>query len=142
MKKLLQPAKTISFILTLTLIMLFSSCATKMMFESSSTVPAATGSVKIKTDKNKNHDIQVSVSHLAPASKLSPPQNTYIVWMVTESNGVINVGQLNSSSSLLSKALKASLNTKTSFNPTSFFITAEDNGNVQYPGSTLILTTN
>lgn len=112
-----------------------------MMFSGSNIVPAATGSVKIKTDKNKNHTVQVSVANLAPVSKLSPPQNTYVVWMVTESNGTINIGQLKSSGSLLSKALKASLQTVTSFTPKSFFITAEDNGDVQFPGTYLVLTT-
>lgn len=111
------------------------------MFSNSDIVPAAVGSVKIKSDNNNNQTIEVSVKHLAPSTKLSPPQNTYVVWMVTENNGNQNIGQLNSSSGLLSKTLKASLKTVTSFNPTSFFITAEDNGNVQYPGTTVVLRT-
>ena len=123
-------------------VIIISSCSKKMMFGSSSVVPAAVGSVKVKTDKNKNHTVQVSVTHLAPASKLSPPKNTYVVWMVTESSGTKNIGQLNSSGSFLSKALKGSLKTVTSFNPSSFFITAEENGNVQYPGSPIVLSTN
>ena len=114
----------------------------KMMFASSSVVPAATGSVKIKTDNNKNHTIEVSVTNLASADKLSPPKNIYVVWMITENNGTKNIGQLNSSSGFLSKTMKASLKTVTSFNPTSFFITAEDNGDIQYPQSSTVLTTN
>lgn len=135
-------SKSLSPVLAIAFILAFTSCAKKLTFSSSSIVPAATGSVKIKSDKNKNQNIHVSVTHLAPASKLSPPQNTYVVWMVTESNGTKNLGQLKSSGSLLSKALKGSLKTVTSFNPTRFFITAEDNGNVQYPGSPVVLTTN
>lgn len=141
MKKLPAIKKTVFVGLTVALIMIFSSCAKKMMFSSSSVVPAAVGSVKIKSDKNKNHNIQVSVTNLAPASKLTPPQNTYVVWMVTEGNGIKNIGQLKSSSSLVSKALKGSLKTVTPFNPTNFFITAENNGEVQYPDSTIVLTT-
>lgn len=129
------------FVLAVALLFMFSSCAKKMVFASSSVVPAAVGSVKVKTDKNKNHSIHVKVTHLAPASKLSPPGNTYIVWMVTENSGTKNIGQLKSSGSLLSKTLKASLSTVTSFNPSSFFITAEDNGNVQYPGTQMVLST-
>lgn len=111
------------------------------MFGSSSVVPAAVGSVKIKSDKNKNHTIEISVNNLAPSEKLTPPKNTYVVWMVTESNGTKNLGQLKSSSGLLSSGLKASLKTVTSFQPASFFITAEDNGDVQYPASFVVLTT-
>ncbi len=142
MKNLPVLSKTLSPVLALALILALTSCAKKMTFSSSSIVPAATGSVKIKSDKNKNQTIQVNVTHLASPSKLSPPQNTYVVWMVTESNGTKNMGQLKSSGGLLSKTLKGSLKTVTSFNPTRFFITAEDNGNVQFPGSLTVLSTN
>jgi hypothetical protein len=142
MKKVSGLSKTVCFVVVASLFLLVSACSKKMVFASSSVVPAATGSVKIKTDKNKNHTIDVSVTNLAAADKLSPPKNIYVVWMVTENSGTKNIGQLNSSSSLLSKAMKASLKTVTSFNPTSFFITAEDNGDIQYPQSPTILTTN
>ncbi len=122
-------------------IAMFSSCAKKIMFGNSAVVPAAVGSVKIKSDNNKNQTIEVSVNNLAPANKLTPPKNTYVVWMVTKSNDTKNIGQLNSSSSMLSSALKAKLKTVTSFEPSSFFITAEDDGNVQYPASAVVLTT-
>lgn len=140
MKKLSKQASVALTFVVLTI--MFSSCAKKMMFSSSSVVPAAAGSVKIKSDKNKNHSIDVSITNLAPASKLTPPQNTYVVWMVTENNGAKNIGQLKSSSSMFSKAFKATLKTVTAFYPTSFFVTAENNGDIQYPGSILVLTTN
>lgn len=142
LKKLLVITKTVPIGLSLAVIMLFSACSKKMSFSNSSVVPAAVGSVKVKSDKNKNHTIDISISNLAPASRLSPPQNTYVVWMVTESNGTKNIGQLNSSSGFMSKSLSGSLKTVTSFQPTSFFITAEDDGDVQYPGTTLVLKTN
>jgi len=140
MKKLSKQASVALTFIVLT--MMFSSCSKKMMFSSSSVVPAAAGSVKIKSDKNKNHSIDISITNLAPPSKLTPPQSTYVVWMVTENNGAKNIGQLKSSSSMFSKAFKATLKTVTAFNPTSFFITAENDGDIQYPGSTLVLTTN
>jgi hypothetical protein len=142
MKKVFGLSKTVCFVVAASLFLVVSACSKKMMFASSSVVPAATGSVKIKTDNNKNHTIDVSVTNLASADKLSPPKNIYVVWMVTENNGTKNIGQLNSSSGLLSKTMKASLKTVTSFNPTSFFITAEDNGDIQYPQSSTVLTTN
>lgn len=142
MKKTPAFFKVISFVLAATLLLLAPSCAKKMVFARSGVVPAAVGSVKVKKDKNNNHTIQVSVSNLAPASQLSPPREAYVVWMVTESNGTKNIGQFTSSSGLLSKALKASLKTVTSFKPKSFFITAEDDGTVQYPVHPMVLTTN
>jgi hypothetical protein len=118
-----------------------SSCAKKMVFATSTVAPAATGTVKIKKDKNNNYSINVSLRNLAPSDKLTPPRKTYIVWVETESNGVKNIGQVNTSSGLFSKKLKASLNAHLPFKPTNIFITAEDNQNVQYPGNMVVLTT-
>lgn len=43
----------------------FSSCARKISFSNSSVVPAATGKVKVKKDKNDNYRINVDIEHLA-----------------------------------------------------------------------------
>ena len=65
--------------------------------------------------------------------RLDPQKNVYVVWMKTEQNGKKNVGELKTSSSMLSKTLKNSLTRVTPFKPVSFFITAEDNSNIQDP---------
>jgi hypothetical protein len=140
MKKPLIFNKLLGFILATVAAFTITSCSKKTTFLSSSTVPAAVGTVKIKVDKNKNHTIQVKVNNLATANQLTPPKKTYVVWMTTETTDPQNIGQLRSTNSLLSSALKASLNAVTSLNPISFFITAEDQGDVQTPG-TLILST-
>ncbi|MGZ8558745.1 MAG: hypothetical protein ACXWWC_10440 [Chitinophagaceae bacterium] len=78
------------------LTIMLGSCARKMSFSSSSIVPAARGTVKLKTDKNNNHSIDVDVLHLAPPDRLTPARKVYVVWIVTENNGTQNVGQLKS----------------------------------------------
>ncbi len=78
---------------------------------------------------------------MADPKRLDPPKNTYVVWMETEQNGTKNIGRLNTSSGLLSKTLKSSLKTVTPFKPTSFFITAESNESIQYPGRQVVLRT-
>lgn len=124
------------------IIILFASCSRKMVFGTSQIEPAATGSVKLKKDKNKNQSIEVNVANLAPAEKLTPPRSMYVVWMVTDDNRTRNIGQLKSSTGFLSKKLKASLNTVTPFSPVRFFITAENDGEIQYPGVPVVLSTN
>ena len=104
-------------------------------------VPAAEGSVKVKKDGNSNYKIDLNVMRLAEPNRLDPPREMYIVWMETEQNGRKNIGQLKTSSGFLSKTLKSSLNTVTSFKPTGFFITAEDDANIQYPGGQKVLST-
>ncbi|MEO9005282.1 MAG: hypothetical protein ABI288_11120 [Ginsengibacter sp.] len=119
----------------------FSSCAKKMTFAKSTVVPAAQGSVKIKSDKNKNSSINLSLENLAKPGDLTPPKKNYVVWMETASNGTKNIGSINTSSGLLSSKLKSSLKTVTPYKPTGFFITAEDDESITYPGSQVIMST-
>lgn len=133
-------SRIINSIIAVSLAVFLSSCARKLTFTQSTVVPAAVGSVKVKKDANKNYAIEVNTTHLAKPESLQPPKNTYVVWMETERNGTKNIGQLISSSGFLSKTLKGSLSTVTSFKPVQFFITAEDNANIQYPGMQVVLT--
>jgi hypothetical protein len=125
------------------MIFIFSlfSCATSVNFLNSSVVPAARGSVKIKTDNNKNYVIQITLSDLAEASRLEPAKLTYIVWMITDRDLTKNIGQLNSSKGFMSKQLKGSFKTVSSDKPVKIFITAEDDAAVQYPGTQVVLST-
>ena len=119
-------------------IMIFSlvSCATKAPFLTSSVVPAAKGSVKVKSDKNNNYVIQIAISNLAGVERLQPPRKTYMVWMVTDQQTTNNLGRITSS-----KKLKVSFETVSSSKPIKIFITAEDNENAQDPDEQIVLTT-
>lgn len=129
-------------VLTLIFVTFFiSSCAKKIVFQPSVTVPAATGKVKIKKDNNNNYSISLDVKNLANADRLTPPQNTYIVWIMTKESGVKNIGQIKSSTGFLSGKVKASLQAVSPFKPTRVFITAERNSDVLYPGGQEVLTT-
>src|SRR5688572_18316004 len=139
LKTMVGKITAISFICAI--LVFLSSCATKMSFGNSAVMPSAEGTVKIKTDKNGNNAIDIKVIHLASAEKLTPPRKLYVVWMVTENNETKNLGRLKSSSSLLSKTLKGSLETTSPFKPLSFFITAEDDASTQYPDPTIVLNT-
>jgi len=119
-----------------------TACGKKFVFLSSSVVPAAKGHVNMRSDKNKNYVVSVSISNLAEATRLQPSKITYVIWMVTDQGKTENIGQLKSSSSLLSKELTASFKTVTSSKPTKIFISAENDGSVQYPGEQIVLTTN
>lgn len=124
------------------MVLYFISCSTKASFQTSSVVPAAKGTVKVKKDKNKNYRIKISISNLAEPKRLEPPKNTYVIWMETKDNGIKNIGQINSSTGFLSNKLKASFETVSSFKPVKIFLTAEDDGNIQTPGMQVVLSTN
>ena len=136
------PKRIFSIALIFLLVLSLASCARKISFQTSSVVPAAEGSVKVKKDKNNNYSIDLNVIRLADPKRLEPSKSTYVVWMETAENGSKNIGSLNTSSSLFSKTLKSSLKTVSPFKPVSLFITAEDNADIQYPGSQVVLRTN
>jgi hypothetical protein len=130
-----------SGVFAMILVFSFFSCATSVTFLNSSVVPAARGSVKVKTDNNKNYDIKISLSDLAESTRLQPSKLTYIVWMETDRGLTKNIGQLNSSKGFMSKQLKGSFNTVSSDKPVKIFITAEDDAAIQYPGTIVVLST-
>jgi len=128
-------------VLTIMMIFSFESCAKKITFLTSSVVPAARGSVKVKRDNNKNYVIQIHLWNLAEVNRLQTSKQTYVVWMVTDQNIIKNIGQIKSSTSTFSKKIKASLETVSSFKPTKIFLTAEDDASIQYPGMQVVLST-
>lgn len=113
-----------------------SSCASTVKFPLSDLVPAAEISVSKKQDNNNNYIIKITAENLASAERLDPPKNNYVVWVVTEDNGVKNVGQL-----INENAKKVELETTTPFNIKEIFITAEDEGNITYPSGIEITRT-
>lgn len=113
----------------------FSSCSKKVVFLTSSVVPAAEGYVKVKKDGNQNYAISLKISNLAEVDKMQPPKKTYVVWMETDRGITRNMGQIVSS-----RNLKANFETVSSFKPVKIFLTAENNENVQYPGTVVLST--
>lgn len=125
-------------------ILLFSmsSCAMKTHFLTSKLVPAAQGTVQVKVDNNKNYVIKIEISNLSPSSRLTPPSNAYIVWLITNDDIAKNLGQLNSSDEFMSKNLNAKFETVTGTKPVKIIITAENDPTAQYPSfSEVVLTT-
>ena len=108
---------------------LLASCTTKTTeFPVSTVTPAAVISATVKQDKSNNFKISVTAKHMASAERLSPPKNTYVVWIETKDNGVMNIGQLKGKND---KTI--SLETLTPFDPIVIIITAEDEGDVSFP---------
>ncbi len=114
----------------------FHSCAQKVAFQQSSVVPAAEGYVTVKSDKNENYKIEMEISNLADVERLQPPKNSYVVWLESGQGSPKNVGRV-----ITTGRNKVSFETVATLKPTRLFITAEENENVQYPGSMVVLST-
>ena len=124
------------------LLFLLVGCAKRITFLTSSVVPAARGSVKVTKDKNNNYNINLDLFNLSEPERLQPSKKTYVVWMITDRNVTKNIGQLTSSSKLLSRQIKAKFTTVSPSKPSKIFLTAEDDGSVQNPGTQVVITTN
>ncbi len=119
----------------------FTACSKKTSFLNSSVVPAARGTVKVTRDKNDNYVIKLDIQNLAEPERLDPPRKIYVVWIVTDEQVTRNIGKIDSSSGMFSNKLKADFETSSAFKPVRIFITAEDDANVQYANSTVVMTT-
>ena len=132
------------FLGILVMMLLFSTelQAKKVRFLVSDVVPAARGFAKVTRDKNRNYEIKIKLSDLAEVQRLNPSKLSYVVWIVTDRDVTKNIGQIESSTKILSTKLKASFETVSSFKPIQIFITTEDDASVQSPGAQVVLTTN
>ena len=120
-------------ILSAILVFLLTSCSSTIKLPVSSVTPAAEITAKVKKDKSNNSIISVSAKNLAGAERLSPPKQTYVVWIQTTDHGIKNIGQLTGK-----RDKSSSLETLTSFDPIEIIITAEDQGSVSFPTGTEI----
>jgi hypothetical protein len=131
----------VSLVFLFSFLLSLSSCSTKYVFATSSSVPAAQGWVKVKSDNNKNYSINLQVKMLAEPGKLTPPKAQYIVWIGTDNENSVNIGRLNSHDTFFSSMLEGSLKTTTPIKPKGFFITAENESSSVYSGGMVVLTT-
>lgn len=120
---------------------LFGACAKKMSFERSSVVPGADGKVAVSKDKNDNYTITVNTVNLPSSKNLTPSREVYVVWMEDQDKNVKKLGQIKPTTGLLSKAYKGELKATSTSRPRKVFITAEDNGELEYPGDLMVLST-
>lgn len=123
------------------IVLLFSACAKKINLNTSSKVPAARGFIKVKKDKNKNYAIDVKVNNLAEADRLQAGKKVYVIWLVSNNEYPKNIGLINSSTKQFSKKLTADFHTVSSAKPDKIFITAEEDGTVQFPGNFVVMST-
>ena len=122
--------------LTVLIMLPVSLQAQKIPFLQSSRAPAADGYVKISNDRNKNYVIKIRIKNLAEIESLDPTMQTYVVWMVTDTETTENIGRINSTNSL-----KVSFKAVSSYQPIKIFITTEENEQAEEPGWNIILTT-
>jgi len=99
-------------------------------------VPAATGKVKVKNEKDGNTRVKVEVAHLAQPAEAFDQASTYVVWLKPQTGDAQNVGVLK-----LDKNLKGELETRTAFKTFEVMVTAEQDANATSPSGHSVLDT-
>lgn len=108
--------------------LILASCASKVKFPISNVTPGAEITVKTSKDDNGNSKLSLKAKYLTSPERLSPSKKYYLVWLQTKTNGLQNLGKLDTDSSS-----KASFETVTPYEADEIFITAEDDASVKYP---------
>jgi hypothetical protein len=111
----------------------FSSGQTFVLAPSSS-VPAASGTVKVSQGDNGNTKLEVKVKHLALPSRLTPPAAAYLVWIQPRGQAAHKLGAIQ-----LDDSLNGDLTAVTTVQTGDLLITAEQSVNVEAPTSAPVL---
>jgi hypothetical protein len=98
------------------------------------TVPAAAGQVNVAKEKNSNIRVDVKVKHLAKPGNLTPPANTYVVWLQQEGSQPQSQGELK-----VEDDLDGELKTTTPLKNFNVFITAETDSQTKTPSDQVVL---
>jgi len=97
--------------------------------------PAAMGKVTTSTDRNGNTEVEVKVQHVATPQSLTPPAQTYLVWVQPRGQQAELLGALRVNSDNLEGSLKGT----TTYKNFDVLITAENNTKPDVPSDAVIL---
>jgi len=101
---------------------------------SSSAVPAASGNVDIRKDKNGNNEVTIKTEHLAQPGMLTPPASTYVIWFQEQSGEPTNQGDLK-----VGKSLKSEFKATTHLANFEILVTAEGDPMTKNPSGQVVL---
>ncbi|HET8886129.1 MAG TPA: hypothetical protein VFM70_07240 [Salinimicrobium sp.] len=135
MEKRNATKRVVEFSKYLLLFILITGCSKKVVFSDSTKMPGAKVVVTIDQNRSDNYEIYVDVDNIIKAEKLSPPRETYIVWMISTEHGTINMGNL-----WVDDKNQAKLYTVSSHRPTRIFITAEKSRFAESPSTEIVLS--
>ncbi|HEY4678963.1 MAG TPA: hypothetical protein VIJ01_17490 [Candidatus Angelobacter sp.] len=96
--------------------------------------PAAEGKIITDTDRNGNTGVNIEVKHMATPQSLTPPKQTYLVWVQPRGKDAELLGALRVNSDL-----QGSLKATTTYKDFDVIITAEDNMKPDAPSSMVVL---
>jgi hypothetical protein len=97
--------------------------------------PAAQGKVITSTDRNGNTEVEVKVQHVATPQSLTPPRQTYLVWVQPRGQQAELLGAMR----INGDSLEGSLKGTTRYKDFNVVVTAEDAATAEVPSDAVIL---
>jgi hypothetical protein len=97
-------------------------------------VPGAAADVNVGKEMNGNIQVDVKAKHLAKPGMLTPPGNSYIVWLQQGGSQPQSLGELK-----VGDDLKAELRATTPLNNFNMFIIAETDSQTKTPSDQVVL---
>ncbi len=125
------------FALFIAIVCLFATAAWSRedRLTNTSLAPAAQGKVITSTDRNGNTEVEVKVEHVARPQSLTPPRQTYLVWVQPRGQQPELLGALR----INSDSLEGSLKGTTRYKDFDVLVTAEDNATAEVPSDAVVL---
>lgn len=112
---------TLKFVAIIVTCALLASCSDPVKFPVSGDVPAADITATIKKQGKPNYLVTIEANNLAAPQRLKTPKKIYVIWAVSASGVVRNVGHFTQEN-----AEKATYKASFPYQPVEVFITAEN----------------
>lgn len=120
--------KAIKLFTIISVFALMTSCTSTAKFPVSQATPAANITATAKKQGSPNYLVTITANNLAASERLNPPKKIYVIWAVSESGAIRNVGHFTQKNAVQS-TYKASF----PYKPIEIFITAEDEEGICLP---------
>ena len=126
--------KRLALLVAITFLLTTAAWSREDKLVSTGLAPAAQGKVITSTDRNGNTEVEVQVKHVANPHSLTPPRESYIVWVQPRGMQPQMLGALR-----INEDLQGSLKATTTYKDFDVLITAEDNMKPETPSGSVIL---
>jgi hypothetical protein len=126
--------RTIALFLLFSFLLAVSAWGREDRLTNTGTAPAAEGKIITDNDRNGNTGVDIQVKHLATPQSLTPPKQTYLVWVQPRGKDPELLGSLR-----VNENLEGSLKAATTYKDFDVLITAEDSMKPYSPSSMVIL---
>jgi hypothetical protein len=126
--------RTVTLFLLFTFLLAAAAWGREDRLTNTGVAPAAEGKIITDKDRNGNTGIEIHVKHMATPHSLTPPRESYLVWVQPRGKDPELLGALR-----VNENLEGSLKAATTHKDFEVLITAEDSMKPDTPSSTVIL---